>query len=205
MEGGKFYFSALLLSLLAVIAFAAQSLVAGFTGAFVLDSGLLAERPWTLVTSIFLHGSLVHLLSNIFALGLFGSILEKLIGTRRFLAYFFATGLLASLISAAVYPASLGASGAIFGVLGALAAMRPRMVVWTYGVPMPMFVAAGFWLLLDIGGVFFPSNIANMAHIAGMVSGIAIGLSARPEEEKKREKPKALSNRELEEWEEEWM
>lgn len=201
----KFRFAALILCGVIVLVFLAQLYVHAFTDAFVLDSSRAAAEPWILITSIFLHGSVTHLLSNLFALGLFGSILERLIGARRFLLYFFATGLLASVASSFFYASSLGASGAIFGVLGVLAALRPKMVVWTYGVPMPMFAAVAFWFLLDFAGVFFPSNIANVAHIAGLFAGIAIGLATRSAYKEAPGRKGILSRQEMDEWEDEYM
>ncbi|HLD85324.1 MAG TPA: rhomboid family intramembrane serine protease, partial [archaeon] len=154
------------------------------------------------ITSIFIHGSMGHLLGNIFALGLFGSILERIHGTKKFLLVFFASGIVSGIASSFFYDAALGASGSIFGVLGMLAALRPKMMVWTYGVPMPMFIAAGFWLVLDIAGAFYPTNIANMAHIAGLAFGIAIGITQRnPQSEEK----KPLSEEELDDWEQEYF
>ncbi len=204
MPEQKFHFSALILCAIIAVIFLIQSSLMGFTEAFVLDADRVVTNPWILVTSIFLHGSATHLLSNLFALGLFGSILEKLIGTRRFLLYFFATGLLASMSSSFFYASSLGASGAIFGILGVLAALRPKMVVWTYGVPMPMFIAVAFWFLLDFAGVFFPSNTANVAHIAGLFAGLAVGFSTR-KAYKEPERKKSLSREELDEWEEDYF
>ncbi len=178
MKQLKFHFVALALCVVMVFIFLIQGFVPGFTEDFVLNA-LVSAQPWRLVTAIFLHGSVVHLLSNLFALGLFGSILEKIIGTKHFLVLFFLTGIIASIVASFFYSASLGASGAIFGLLGVLAALRPKMVVWTYGVPMPMFVAAVFWFLLDMAGAFFPGSIANIAHIAGLISGVVVGLRLR--------------------------
>jgi len=208
MEEGKFYFSALLLCVVMALIFVVQVSVGGFTDAFVLDSSRVASEPWILLTSIFLHGSATHLLSNLFALGLFGSILEKVVGTRRFLLYFFATGLLASVASSFFYASSLGASGAIFGVLGALAALRPRMTVWVMGIPMPMLAAAGVWLSIDLLGMFAPSGTANAAHIAGLLFGAAVSLLffrayLREEPAEKREYP--LSESTVKRWEEKYM
>ncbi len=200
----SFKYAALVLCLICVLVFIVQVSVTGFTESFLFVSADAAERPWILVTSIFLHGDLGHLLGNIFALGLFGSILEKFIGTRKFIIMFFASGIVANMISLPFYTAALGASGAIFGVLGMLAALKPRMVVWTYGVPMPMFIAAGFWLLLDVAGVFYPTNVANVAHISGLFFGIVIGIIFRKPEQKA-EKEKNVSDHELDEWEQQWM
>ena len=191
------------LAAVCVVVFLVQSAIPGFTEAFLLSSGALSA-PWTFVTSIFLHGSPSHLMFNMFALVLFGLMLEKFIGARKFIAIFFISGLAASIAAFLVYDASLGASGAVYGVIGALAAIRPRMVVWTYGAPMPMVVAAGFYLLLDIAGVFFPSNVANAAHIAGLIIGALIAFPMR--DKTRQEKRKSLlDEKRLEEWEDEWM
>jgi len=202
MKEEKFYFSALMLCSAIVIVYIVQVFVPGFTENFLLDSSAIASRPWILVTSIFLHGSSAHLLSNLFALGMFGLLAEKATGTRKFLAVFFFTGLVANIAAAFFYSSSLGASGAIFGVMGVLAALRPRMVVWSYGVPMPMFIAAIFWFLLDLAGVFYPSSTANLAHIAGLATGIAIGMLMRPRQKTdKKKEEKSLDDREFDEWE----
>ena len=204
----KTYYTSLILVLVTVIIFITQLSVSGFTESFLLASSDVFSRPWILITSVFLHGSVIHLFGNMFALGLFGLILEHNIGTKRFLAIYFASGLIASFVSTYFYDSSLGASGAIFGILGTLAAIRPRMIVWTYGVPMPMFVAAIFWMLLDIVGAFYPSSIANIAHIAGLIFGVAVGMKIRKaysEEEKTKKKDKSVSDEEFNKWEDEWM
>lgn len=217
----KFRFLALWMSGLMVLIYLVQVLISGFTEAFLLNSALATTEPWRLVTSIFLHGSVSHLASNLFALALFGSLLEKEIGNRRFLIFFFVTGIVASFFSLPFYERALGASGAIFGVLGMLAVLKPKMPIWAFGVPMPMIVAAFFWFLLDLAGTFFPSSVANIAHIAGMISGAIIGFWIRyelktkkrnpepkPQTEKKEEKDKeekSVSEDEFNRWEEEWM
>jgi len=101
------------------------------------------------------------------------------------------SGILANIGSAYFYPASLGASGAIFGIMGTLTVLRPKMYVWVFGVPMPMFVASIIWALIDLVGMFAPSGIANAAHIAGLSSGIIIGFLLRKQfgEKKPREEP----------------
>jgi len=133
---------------------------------------------WRFITAVFLHGNLLHLFFNLFALALFGSILEKLIGGSRFLVVFFVSGILANLISVNFYSVSLGASGAIFGVIGALIVIRPLLFVWAFGAPMPIFLAGIFWVLLDILGTygFFIGhpldNTGNIAHLSGMFFGL---------------------------------
>ena len=197
------YYSLILLGA-CVFAFILQA-IPGFTEAFLLESSDVFARPWILVTSIFLHGSLEHLAFNMFALFLFGLLLEQFVGSRKFLVIFFLSGIAASIASAFFYPFSLGASGAIYGIIGTLAAVRPKMIVWAYGVPMPMVVVGIFYLLLDIGGLFYPSDIANAAHIGGLIVGAAIGLAIRRPEPKAEKREKVLQEEEIKKWEDEWM
>ena len=172
---------------------------------FALVSAQVFSRPWTIVTHIFLHGDLMHLGSNMFALLLFGSILEKEIGSRRFLLVFFASGIVSSAADVMFYPSTIGASGAIFGILGLLAVLKPKMIVWVLGVPMYMVVAAGVWALLDLTGMFYPSNVAHAAHLFGLGFGIALGLLMRKPGPRKEKKEEVLSRKELEEWEDRYM
>ena len=174
----KFRFYALKLCGLMFVVFLIQLLFEGFTELFLLDSGYYVE-VWRFISAIFLHGRLAHLLYNIFALGLFGSMLERLIGSRRFLIVFFASGILANIVSVNFYDSSLGASGAIFGVIGALIVVRPLMVVWAFGLPMPLFIAGILWAVGDLIGLFVPSNVANLAHLSGMFFGLLLGIFYR--------------------------
>src|SRR3989344_8970660 len=113
----EFRFSAIWLIAIITGIYFIQILSPAFTEAFVLESSDIASRPWILFTSMFLHGSIVHLLSNMFALFLFGLILEKEIGTKKFLLIYAITGIFAGYVASMFYPSSLGASGAIFGVM----------------------------------------------------------------------------------------
>ncbi len=167
------------LAVTTVAVFVLQIIFPSITDNFSLVSAEVFARPWTLLTSIFLHGGFEHLFYNMFALVLFGLILEEIIGGKKFLILYFASGLLASLATIPFYEASLGASGAIFGILGALAILRPRMVVWINFIPVPMFLAIFVWAAIDLFGIFFPSNIANAAHLAGLAIGVAYGLYLR--------------------------
>ncbi len=198
------YFALLLIAANVAI-FAVQSLVGGFTDMFVLHD--VANNPWTLLTAMFLHGSAWHLLTNMFALFLFGLILESKLGSRKFLALYFSSGIVAGIAGSFLYPSLLGASGAIFGIIGFLAVVQPKMVVWTYGVPMPMAVAALFWFILDLLGVFYPSDVANLSHIAGVALGVALGLySIRNKPRTKRSRNiRLVSDEEFRRWEDSWM
>ena len=77
----------------------------------------------------------------------------------------------------------IGASGAIYGIMGTLAILEPYRLVYLYGLmPLPMAAAAILWALGDIMGLFTPSNIAHGAHLAGMLVGIITGLQLRDRE-----------------------
>lgn len=166
--------TALILTALCIIIFAAQHFIPMLTEFLVLNP-LAWSQPWRFITAIFAHGSLVHLLYNAFALALFGTLLENLQSPRKFLFIFLSTGILANLFAVMLYPSSLGASGAIFGVIGALTVIRPMLVVWTFGIPMPLFLASALWALGDLIGIFVPTNVANIAHLAGLAVGIVLG------------------------------
>ena len=95
---------------------------------------------------------------------------------------FFITGILANIFSVNFYSSSLGASGAIFGVIGALIVVKPLLVVWAFGLPMAIFVAGILWGIGDLtGAVRFLSgnpldNTGNIAHLLGMFFGLFFGL-----------------------------
>src|SRR3989344_8772218 len=109
-------FAALWLSSIIVAVYALQQLFT--TEPFLLVNSLKWSEPWRLLTAVFAHGSAAHLLSNIFALSLFGLILEGRIGAKRVLWLFLASGIFLNMASP--YESSLGASGAIFAIMGAL-------------------------------------------------------------------------------------
>jgi len=177
--------------------FALQIIFSGFTDMFVLNQSSYIEI-WRFVTAVFLHGGLGHLAYNLFALALFGSILEKLVGEKKFMFVFLVTGILANLFSVNFYSSSLGASGAIFGVIGALIVVRPLMFVWAFGLPMPIFVAGILWAVGDLIGAvaFFTGNsldnIGNLAHLSGMVFGLIFGILFRDWKFRKKRKSKAI-------------
>lgn len=171
-------FYALWICAICIVVFLLQVIVSGFTEMFLLNSQAFYQ-PWRFVTAIFLHGDISHLLFNLLALALFGSVLERMIGSRRFLLVFFVTGILANLISVFFYNASLGASGAIFGVIGVLILLNPKLKVWIYFMPLPIWAAGIVWVIGDLIGIFVPNGIANLAHLSGIAFGIVFGIIFR--------------------------
>jgi len=174
----KIKFYALWLAAVCILFFIFQLVVEGFTDAFILTSDAIYQ-PWRFLSAVLLHGSPGHLVYNLFALILFGLILEKVVGSARFLAVFLVSGIFANIISVNFYPVSLGASGAIMGIIGCLAIIRPMMTVWAFGMIMPMFIAAILWILGDVFGLFIPSDIGHIAHLSGILFGGIFGAVFR--------------------------
>ena len=200
-------YAALWLTGICVLIFILQMIMPAVTDTFVLISSEAFQRPWILVTSMFLHGGADHLIYNMFALALFGTILEKIIGSKKFVILYFVSGLLAALGSLPFYEAALGASGAIFGVLGCLAVLRPKMRVYVGYVPMPMAIAAIVWGAGDLIGMFAPSQTAHAAHLFGMFFGIGVGLYYLKQFSEKHVKKssKHISDKTMKKWEDRWL
>ncbi|MEK6949094.1 MAG: rhomboid family intramembrane serine protease [Nanoarchaeota archaeon] len=195
--------AALWLSFVIFIIFLLQVFIEGLADYFILDTGTVSFKPYTLITAIFLHSGIPHLFYNLFGLALFGSILEHIIGSKRFLILFFIAGLAASLVSIPFYARVLGASGAIFGILGMLGILRPKLTVWVYSMPMPMILALFVWAAADMLGVFVPTDTANIAHLAGLAVGIVAGLYYKKDfaEKKIKEKEVYVDEEKVKEWE----
>ena len=195
--------AALWLCLVIFIIFLLQKMIGNFTDLFILDSRLVIFRIWTLLTAIFLHSGMVHLLYNLFGLALFGSILEHVIGSRKFLILFFVSGLAASIISLPFSTRVWGASGAVFGILGMLGILRPKLTVWLYHMPMPMFVALFVWAFGDIIGIYAPSGTANIAHLGGLGIGLIAGIYYRKQfrERKDKKEDVYIDEEKVKEWE----
>jgi membrane associated rhomboid family serine protease len=141
-------------------------------------------EPWTFVTSIFLHADFLHLFFNLFALFFFGIYLERIIGSGSFAALFIVSGIVGNLgyllTSSNPYTPAIGASGAIYGVIGTLAVIAPSLLVYIYGfIPVPMALAAVIWALIDVAGLFTPTGIAHGAHLGGMAVGLIYGAYLR--------------------------
>lgn len=167
------------------------------------------SEPWTIVTSVFLHSpsDFMHLLNNLFFLAVFGFMLENIIGTRKFLGLFVVSGVLANLSAFAFYPTTpvLGASGAISGVIAALAVIRPRDIGLFWGVPVPMWAALIGWIVTNAAGAAATGgNVAFEAHLYGLFVGAMIGLLLRREHAAVKDDADE-PDIDIEEWEEEYM
>jgi membrane associated rhomboid family serine protease len=144
----------------------------------LLPAGFFA-RPWTIVTNLFIHGGVWHILANMITLYFFGSYLCRLIGVRNFLITYFGGGILGNILFillASPYSIAIGASGAIYAVAGALAVMTPNLRVLVYFiVPLPLWVVV---LVFFVLWSFIP-GVAWQAHLGGLVFGLALGYFFR--------------------------
>ncbi|MBK3494512.1 rhomboid family intramembrane serine protease [Viridibacillus sp. YIM B01967] len=143
----------------------------GFGANYLIADG----EYWRLVTPIFLHAGLLHLLFNMFSLYLFGPELEKIAGKMRFFTIYFIAGLMGNVLTYLIQPpsyVSVGASGAIFGIFGAFAAL----VYYTRNTMPQLKQTIMPIIVISLVMTFLQSNINVTAHVAGMVTGFIIGL-----------------------------
>jgi membrane associated rhomboid family serine protease len=138
-------------------------------------------KVWQLITCGFLHANFLHLAINMYALWMFGSDVERVIGSRHYLILYFASLLSSSMTqllvvstmtSEGVYP-TVGASGAIFGILLAFGMLFPRrtIVLLIPPIPMPAIVFVILYALLELFSGVFGTNqgVAHFAHLGGMI------------------------------------
>lgn len=160
---------------LCVLVFVAQN-IPGTVGTLVDIFGAYrprytAQLPWTMVTSLFLHGSFPHIALNMFSLYIFGSILERALGRGRFLALYLLSGFGGSVAVLLLAPtiAVVGASGAIFGLLGAFFVIQRRLG----GNNLQLIIL----IVLNLVIGFVPGlNIAWQAHVGGLAVGAAVAF-----------------------------
>lgn len=145
----------------------------------------------TLLTSMFLHGGFMHLAGNMLFLWIFGDNVEEVLGHWRFLLVYLGCGLVASLSQILASPMSLiptlGASGAIAGVMGAyliwFPANRIRVLFFYHIIEVPAILMLGFWIVQQIlsslgslGSMGQTGGVAYLAHAAGALAGIGVGM-----------------------------
>lgn len=141
----------------------------------------------TLLSAMFMHGGLAHIGGNMLYLWIFGDNVEDRMGHVKFLIFYLLCGILASVAHIAFGPnsviPSLGASGAIAGVLGAYLVLYPRrgVRVFQFGrvVELPALIVVGLWGLLQFWGGYSSlgregGGVAYMAHVGGFVAGMAL-------------------------------
>ena len=138
--------------------------------------------PLTLLTSLFLHGSFLHLFGNMLYLWIFGNNIEDFLGRFRFILFYFLSGLGAGLVHILFHPSSkipmIGASGAIAGVLGAYFLLYPGArvitIIFIWILPIPAFLILGLWFVAQVMNIGIGGGVAWFAHIGGFLIGLGL-------------------------------
>ena len=169
---------------------------ARLTGMAQLPAGIASVPAWaTVLTSMFMHGGLLHIGGNMLYLWIFGDNVEDSMGHVRFAVFYLVCGVIAGLTQTFIAPASevpvIGASGAIAGVLGAYIVLSPRATVRTliflgfffWIVRIPAVYVLGIWFLLQFvtaaGSTAGDGGVAVWAHIGGFIVGVILVLAMR--------------------------
>jgi membrane associated rhomboid family serine protease len=163
-----------------------------YVDVFHFDPDSFITAPWTLVTYIFLHASLLHLFFNMLVLFFFGTVLERRAGNRQLLTIFFVSGILSALGYALlsqpvfnIFPGPMvGASGAIYGVFSALAVLEPDLRVYVYFFPMKLKYALVLFALFDFFMINSSDMVAHTAHLSGLFIGLYMGYRIKKDQEK---------------------
>lgn len=141
-------------------------------------------KPHQFITYMFMHADVTHILFNMLAVYMFGSILENIWGPKRFLNFYLLCGLGAAALQLAIssfnqqYTVLLGASGAVFGLLVAFAMMFPNTELRLYFI-IPVkakYLVTAYALFELYNGFFTNDNVAHFAHLGGLAVGIIIML-----------------------------
>lgn len=141
----------------------------GMTGAFAWAEG----RWWTLITAIYLHGNLLHILFNVLWIRQLGPAVEEVYGPARTIVIFTVAGVVGFVASnSAGVPFTIGASGAVFGLLGAMVAYGRRRGGIFGGLVLRQY---GQWALVMFVLGFVMSGVNNLAHVGGFIGGLASG------------------------------
>jgi membrane associated rhomboid family serine protease len=142
---------------------------------------------WTFLTSMFMHAGFFHLLVNMLSLFFVGPLIEKIIGKKRYFWFYILSGIFAGLffvLMSLVFVMdfetyAVGASGALFGLIGLLMFLTPNLPVYVMFIPIPIkmkYAAPGMLILLWIISIAGDVSIGNTAHLGGLIVGILYGL-----------------------------
>lgn len=137
-------------------------------------------RIWQLFTYMFMHANWSHILFNMFALWMFGYVLENYWGSRRFLFYYLVCGIGAGICNLLVpgWGLTVGASGAVYGILLAFGMMFPNERIYLYLI-MPIkakWFVIGYAAIELFNGMFVADGVAHFAHLGGMLFGLLLIL-----------------------------
>ena len=188
-RGNGYYHAVQILIAINVFVFLLQNIIVSQSGFyrfspvdyyFSLNALALKEfQIWRIVTYMFLHGGIMHILLNMWGLYLFGNMLEQRLGSTKFLLLYFTSGIIGGLVwfifNFNSYIGCIGASGALFGVMAASAMMYPDAMIMLLIPPIPLklktfvVVYAVIETLSAAGGA--QGNVAHLAHLGGLIGG----------------------------------
>ena len=139
---------------------------------------------WRIPSSIFLHANASHLFFNMLALYFFGRVLEEEVKAKRFLSIYFISGIAGSLLYGLTSPIpAVGASGCIFGVMGAAMFLKPGRMINLYVFPLPLGIIAILYALSQVAlstASIAETGVAYMAHVGGLVTGTVMMFYYEP-------------------------
>jgi len=204
LDGKKSFFPSLsintILILLTILMFFVFSLLIKFNILTIEDVALKPSNIfqgkylWTFLTSMFMHGGFFHLFVNMFSLFFLGTFLQRILGQKRYLWFYLISGLFAglffvffSLIPIQFFSAdfnlfAVGASGALFGLIGLMMLLTPDLPVYIMFIPIPIkikYAAPGMLVLLWLISVTGNIPIGNTAHLGGLIAGLIYGFYLR--------------------------
>ncbi len=134
-----------------------------------------SSHPWTIISAMFVHDGIYHILFNMLALYFYGMYVLALVGEARFFLIYFIGGLVGNavfLLLASHYEVAVGASGAIFALGGALVVLAPRLKVMIFPIPIPM----DLWIaILILALISLSPGVAWQAHAGGLITGLVAG------------------------------
>jgi uncharacterized protein len=172
----------LVLIALNLVFFLATSISDGLIFDLGMVPALFLERPWTILTSMFVHSGFGHIFGNMLTLFFFGRVLFQIVGQNKFLAVYFIGGLVGNalffllgywnILGTSSLSLVIGASGAVYAIAGALVVLMPniRVNMW-FVVPMPLWVVV---LIFFVLWSFIP-GVAWQAHMGGLAVGLIAG------------------------------
>jgi len=159
--------------------------IAAFSGSSILpylalSRSTVMQEPWTILTYIFTHMDFFHLLANMITLYFYGSFLNRITGPRTFLIIYFIGGLISGLfvlLLSSPFSFTIGASGAVFALGGALAVLLPMLKVYIIPIPVPM----PLWVAILIGFLVlaFMPGVSWQGHLGGLLFGLLAGWYLR--------------------------
>ena len=182
------YYAYIVIAACVLVFILQMALPSGFTSALALSGpsphagplatlGYVLFHPWTLVTYMFLHANVMHIFLNMLVLFFFGPLLERQIGSARFLGLYLGSGVIAGLAQVLAFSGAIvGASAAIMGVMGALTVLMPDLRVFVYFIlPLKLVYVTALYALLDILYLGSGDMVAHGAHLIGLGVGLLYG------------------------------